>query len=69
MGQTKNACKILVRKPEGRDHSKDLSVDGDNRRLGSVDCIHLAQEMGPVAGSYENGNELSRSTKGDKFPH
>jgi hypothetical protein len=27
MGDMRNACKILVRKPEGRDHSKDLGID------------------------------------------
>jgi hypothetical protein len=28
MGEMRNAYKILVGKPEGRDHSEDLGVDG-----------------------------------------
>jgi hypothetical protein len=28
MGQLRNIYKSLVRKPEGRDHSEDLGVDG-----------------------------------------
>jgi hypothetical protein len=28
MGEMRNACKILVRKPEGRYHLEDLGVDG-----------------------------------------
>jgi hypothetical protein len=28
MGEMRNACKILVGKPEGRDHSEDIVVDG-----------------------------------------
>jgi hypothetical protein len=28
MGETRNADNILVGKPEGRDHSEELSVDG-----------------------------------------
>jgi len=28
MGDRRNACKILVRKLEGRNHSEDLGIDG-----------------------------------------
>jgi hypothetical protein len=28
MGEMRNAYKILVKKPEGKDHSEDLGVDG-----------------------------------------
>jgi hypothetical protein len=28
MGAIRNACKILVGKPEGKNHSEDLGVDG-----------------------------------------
>jgi hypothetical protein len=32
--------------------------------VGGVDWIRLARDMGPVAGSYEHGNELSALIKG-----
>jgi hypothetical protein len=28
MGEMRNACKVLVGKPEGKDHLEDLGVDG-----------------------------------------
>jgi hypothetical protein len=28
MGEMTSACRILVGKPEGRDHSEDLKLDG-----------------------------------------
>jgi hypothetical protein len=28
MGEGRNVCKVLVRKPEGKDHLKDQGVDG-----------------------------------------
>jgi hypothetical protein len=33
MGVMRNAYKILVGKPEGRDHAEDLGIDGDNIRM------------------------------------
>jgi hypothetical protein len=47
----RNACKILVGKPEGRDHLEDLGVDGKTIRLDlrqirweGVDWMYLAQD-------------------------
>jgi hypothetical protein len=28
MGETRNAYKMFIAKPEGRDHSEDLGIDG-----------------------------------------
>jgi hypothetical protein len=28
MGEMRNAFKVLIRKPKGRDHSEDLGIDG-----------------------------------------
>jgi hypothetical protein len=66
MGEMRNSHKILVGKPEERDLSENLDVDGwvinstmDLREIGrkGVDWIHLAQDRGSVAGSCKQGNE------------
>jgi hypothetical protein len=51
MAEIRNAYKILVGKPEGTDHSKDLSVDGriileQNSGGEGVDWDHLVQDSG-----------------------
>jgi hypothetical protein len=47
----RNAYKILIRKPVGRDHLGDTDVDGGNinmhvkgNKCEDVDCIHLAPD-------------------------
>jgi hypothetical protein len=66
-GETRNAYRILVGKPEGK---KPLGrprcrwVDNIKMDLGEIgwdgrDWIELAQVKGPVEGSCKHGNELS----------
>jgi hypothetical protein len=70
-GDIRNAYKILVRKPEGKIHSEDLSIDGRillkqifrKIHLQGVCFIHLAQ----VAGSCVEGKDPSGSIKGREF--
>jgi hypothetical protein len=48
--------------PEGKNHSEDLDVDGENIiavlrkiRWEGMDWMHLAEDKGPVVGSCEQG--------------
>jgi hypothetical protein len=67
MGRTGNVYKVLVGKPEGRDHSEDLSLDVTliiecvlEKQSGKpMDWIYLAR-----AGFCEHGNEYIGSIKG-----
>jgi hypothetical protein len=49
MGEGRNVYRLLVGKPEGKDHLEDQDVDGvkmDLREIGwgGVEWIHLAQD-------------------------
>jgi hypothetical protein len=51
MGEGRNVYRVLVGKPEGKNHLEDQSVDGRigskwtlGRLVGGVECIHLAQD-------------------------
>jgi hypothetical protein len=51
MGEGRNVYRVLVGKPEGKNHLKDQGVDGRTgskwtlgRLAGSVEWIHLAQD-------------------------
>jgi hypothetical protein len=75
MGDIRNSYKILVGKPEGRDHSGKLVINGkiiQERILGKQDwCVCGMDSYGsrqePVAGSCEHNNEPLGSIKGRKF--
>jgi hypothetical protein len=59
---------------KGRDHSKDLDVDGriilewilENRK-GKCELVSSGSGWGPVEGSCEHGNEPSSSIRGGEF--
>jgi hypothetical protein len=49
MGERRNVYRVLVGKPEGKDHLKDQGVDGIKMVLreigaGGVEWFHLAQD-------------------------
>jgi hypothetical protein len=73
MGEMRNACNVLVCKPEGKSTQINLGVDirMDLREIGwkNVDCIHMSQDRGQwrslvntvmnLRVSYEAGNFLT----------
>jgi hypothetical protein len=71
MGEMRNVYKILVGKPEGRrQFGRPRHRWEDNIRMDRVRSCELdsaGSGYGPVAGSYEHGNEPSGSIKGEEF--
>jgi hypothetical protein len=65
--------KILFGKPEGKNHSEDLGVDGNTirmdltERVGRCGLDSSASGQGSVAGSCEHDNEPSGSIKGGEI--
>jgi hypothetical protein len=69
----RNAYNILVgkleeKRPLGRPQPRwENNIRMDIRKIGyeGVDCMHLAQDRGPVAGFCEHGNEPSGFIKSE----
>jgi hypothetical protein len=74
MGEMRNACSILVGKPEGKrplgrhrlGWEGNVRMDIGDIGWEGVNWIHLAQD-GPVAGPCEHGNEPSGSVEVREF--
>jgi hypothetical protein len=70
-GEKRNACRILLGKPEGKRQLGRLkcrwedNIKMDCREIGwhGMDWIDLASGEGPVKGFCEQGNEISGSIK------
>jgi hypothetical protein len=68
----RNVYKILVGKPEGRDHSGDLGVDGKmilelilgKSGVGRCGLAASGSGKGPVVGPCEHSNQPSSSKTG-----
>jgi hypothetical protein len=65
MGETINAHNISVGKPEWKNHSEDLDVDGKiilectlGKQRGKMWTDACESGQGPMEGSCGNGNEL-----------
>jgi hypothetical protein len=77
MREMRNAYDASVGKPEGnrplgrprRGWEGNINIKMNHREIGwgDVDWIHLAQDMGPVAGYCKHGNKISSSIKAGKF--
>jgi hypothetical protein len=76
-GHKKNACRLLVGKPEGkkplgrpRRRWVDIKMNLRETGWGGADCAELVydRDQGPVKGSCKHGNEPSGSIKSREVP-
>jgi hypothetical protein len=71
MGKDEMHTELSSETTKGRGHLEELGIDGRTVSeciLEGVDWMHLAQDMGPVAGSCKHENESSGSVKGGDGP-
>jgi hypothetical protein len=74
MEEIRNEYNILIGKPEGKDHSEDLGVDGRiildwmlGKQGGTCEIDASVLGWGPVVGCCEHDNEPSGSIKEGEF--
>jgi hypothetical protein len=74
MGAMRNAYNTVVGKPEGKNHSEDLGVDGKIisewilwTQDGKMRPGFIWLKIGTSGTSCEHGNEPQRSIRGGKF--